>query len=357
MTMTFSLAGVDVKPGEKAFAKIRVARRLMGADFYIPVHIIAGAMPGPVLGVMNAVHGDEVLPIPAMRDVVAQVEPEELSGVLVVVPVANPIAFAAGSRQTPDTWDRNNLWRAFPGNPKGTITEQMGAVISNDVMPALDALIEVHSGGIGRLQNRVEYDGPLAPELKKRTFDLAVSFGTELVHESPVPTDGPTGYINSQGRPGFQVEVGCSFLTPAEDAVFRESISQGVMNVMRFMGDAERRTESAGAPVLVPKGRRQDRGPPIGGRLSPFPQGSRRRLGYDAGRGGHPRRGVRPVQLRDPGGAVFSRERAAGIQPVERAYGGWKQRVRHRPAGRRQMDQTLRLHTVKPYGQHTADHT
>ena len=244
MTKTFSLAGVDVRPGEKAFTKIRVARRLMGADFYIPVHIIAGGRPGPVLGVMNAVHGDEVLPIPAMRDVVAQVEPGELSGVLVVVPVANPIAFAAGSRQTPDTWDRNNLWRAFPGNPKGTITEQMGAVISNDVMPGLDALIEVHSGGIGRLQNRVEYDGRLAPELKKRTFDLAVSFGTELVHESPVPTDGPTGYVNSQGLPGFQVEVGCSFLTSAEDVAFRDSISQGVMNVMKFLGMLD------GAPKL-----------------------------------------------------------------------------------------------------------
>jgi predicted deacylase len=216
----------------------------MGADFYIPVHIVAGVRPGPVLGVINAVHGDEVLPIPAMRDVVAQVNPKDLAGTLVVVPVANPIAFAAGSRQTPDTWDRNNLWRAFPGNPKGTITEQMGAVLSEQVISGLDVLIEVHSGGIGRLQNRVEYDGRLSAELKKRTFDLAVAFGTELVHESPVPTDGPTGYFNAEGRPGFQVEVGCSFLSPAEDTIFRSSISRGVVNVMKFLNMLE------GNPVL-----------------------------------------------------------------------------------------------------------
>jgi len=111
----------------------------------------------------------------------------------------------------------------------------MGHILTQEVLPAIDILLEFHSGGIGRLQNRTEYDARVPEDIKKKNFELAVAFGTGLVHESPVPEDGPTGYLNAKGRPGFQIEVGGPFLSGPEDDKFRAIIVRGVLNVMKFL--------------------------------------------------------------------------------------------------------------------------
>lgn len=235
MSSVLRIAGTEVKPGSREFIKLRVARRLIGTDFYIPVHLVAGARPGPTVGVMIAVHGDEVFPIPGLGEVLRQLDPNEMAGDFVLVPVSNPIAFAAGARQTPDFWDKTNLWHNFPGKDGGTITQQMGHVITTEILSALDVLLEFHSGGVGRVQKRVEYDGRVSAELKKRIFEMAVSFGTGLVHESPVPQDGPTGYLNGKGKPAFQIEVGGPFLSGPEDDALHKIVVCGVMNVLKFL--------------------------------------------------------------------------------------------------------------------------
>jgi hypothetical protein len=184
---------------------------------------------------MIAVHGDEVCANPALREVLRRLDPNEMAGNLIVVPVSNPVAFAAGARQTPDLWGKTDLWHCFPGLADGTITQHMAHIITTEIFPALDVNLEFHSGGVGRLQNRVEYEGRVSGELKKRIFEMAVSFGTGLVHESPVPEDGPTGYLNAKGKPGFQIEVGGPFLSGPEEDTFQNVIVRGVMNVLKFL--------------------------------------------------------------------------------------------------------------------------
>jgi len=235
MVKALRVAGTEAKPGTREFVKMRVARRLVGSDLYVGAHLVAGARPGPTVGIMMAVHGDEVFPIPALREVLSQIDPRELAGNLVVVPVSNPLAFAAGTRQSPDLWGKTDLWHCFPGERAGTITQQIAYVISSQVFPVIDVGLEFHSGGVGRIQNRVEYDGRIPEELKKRVFDLAATFGTGLIHESPVPPDGPTGYLNSQGIPCFQIEVGGPFLSGPDEDALSKVVVRGVTNVLKSL--------------------------------------------------------------------------------------------------------------------------
>src|SRR5690606_33692139 len=82
-----------------------------------PVLVLNGRTPGPTLCLTGAVHGDEINGIEIIRQVFFGIDPEEISGVLVGVPIVNQLGFRRASRYLPD---RRDLNRYFPGNPGGS---------------------------------------------------------------------------------------------------------------------------------------------------------------------------------------------------------------------------------------------
>jgi uncharacterized protein len=68
-----------------------------------------------------------------------------LDGTLVIVPVANPFAFAAGRRETP--FDGVDLNRVFPGNAAGTLTERLAHTLCNGFLRDMDLIFTLHGAG------------------------------------------------------------------------------------------------------------------------------------------------------------------------------------------------------------------
>ena len=99
-------------PGRYVF-ELPIGRLLVGADLRLTMHVVRGAAgPGPSLGLLAGVHGDEVGGIRSIRDVLASLAVERLRGTVVAVPVANPLAWAAGTRVSPERLpDQTNLAR------------------------------------------------------------------------------------------------------------------------------------------------------------------------------------------------------------------------------------------------------
>ena len=58
---------------------------------------LVGNQPGKTLVVTAGVHGDEYVGIQAVRELLAQLSPGELSGQVIFVPVVNAGGFFAGS--------------------------------------------------------------------------------------------------------------------------------------------------------------------------------------------------------------------------------------------------------------------
>src|SRR5579862_5032211 len=82
-----------------------------GTPLQNPLHIIIGATEGPTLYVQAAVHGDEVNGVEALRRVVTGIDPQEMSGILLVVPVTNIPGFLMRQRLNPfDKEDMNRVW-------------------------------------------------------------------------------------------------------------------------------------------------------------------------------------------------------------------------------------------------------
>jgi predicted deacylase len=70
----------------------------------------------------------------------------EIRGTVRIVAVCNELAFAAMSRTAPS--DGRDLARCFPGNPRGSLTERVAAVIAEEVISGADFLIDLHSAGL-----------------------------------------------------------------------------------------------------------------------------------------------------------------------------------------------------------------
>ena len=159
-----------------------IRRHDLAGGHALEIHDI-GSDDGPTLAVLGGVHGDELEGVVAARMFAAQLNAMPagtLTGRVKVVPVSNPVAFAARSRTTPT--DGANLARVFPGRPDGTVTEQIAHVLTTEVIAGADLLVDLHSAG-AKYEMPVfagfVSDAPMGARSAKATF----AFGAPMVWE------------------------------------------------------------------------------------------------------------------------------------------------------------------------------
>src|SRR5919108_584881 len=94
---------------------------------------------GPRLAVVAGVHGNEFPGPLAVGRLSRSLRPEGLAGTVVLVPVANPLAFDAGTRVSPE--DGVNLNRVFPGSADGSLTERLAWALVEGIVQDADLAI------------------------------------------------------------------------------------------------------------------------------------------------------------------------------------------------------------------------
>src|ERR1700742_3249352 len=145
-------------PG-RDFARLDVTRLASGADLRLGLHVVTGAKAGPTLGILTTVHGDETMALMAVRRLLDELDVAALRGRVAAIPVANPLAVSVFNRQTPEQHGKTDLHEVFPGNPQGNLTQRMASAITTHLLDHVDALVDIHCGGLGgRLQSRADLD-------------------------------------------------------------------------------------------------------------------------------------------------------------------------------------------------------
>lgn len=206
------------------YERIPVTTLASGHDLFIPLHRLEGATAGPTFGLSAVVHGDEPLTNEVVRRILTEIDPAELRGTLLAVPIANPLAFEALARHTPiDQLDMN---RNFPGAPAGWLSEQMAHALATKFVSQLDYHVDLHTGGI---YPTVDY-----VYIFDRSRDLSIAFGSRYLFEPSTPYQGTFAVPAAQkGIPFFTAELGGgSFL----DAHYIEHGVRGVRNVLKQLG-------------------------------------------------------------------------------------------------------------------------
>lgn len=110
----------------------------------VPITVIQnGAGPTGLLTGGN--HGDEYEGPVALQELAVTLQPEDISGRVIIIPAFNYPAFRAGTRTSPI--DKGNLNRSFPGRSDGTPTEKLADYVQRYLLPLSDFAVDFHSGG------------------------------------------------------------------------------------------------------------------------------------------------------------------------------------------------------------------
>jgi predicted deacylase len=224
---------VNLPRGEKRSGWLEVAPRADGSMWRLPLLTITGAKTGPTLVVLAGVHGDEYEGIEAIPVAFNQIDPADLQGTLVMVPVCNLPAYESALRSSPV--DGLNLARVFPGRAEGTVTERIAHALTQQLFRHADFLLDLHSGGVAyEIPTLIGYlhdEG----ELGQKSRAAAEAFGAPVIwgHPLPMPAGRSLSAAIELGVPCLYTEAaGGGFARPEDVACF----SQGIFNLMRHLG-------------------------------------------------------------------------------------------------------------------------
>lgn len=195
----------DLEAGTRAAFFLPVTARADGSAIALPVLVVRGAAPGKTLLATAGVHGDEFEGMAAIRRLHEALDPQRLAGTFVGIPVANPPAFEAGLRTNPD--DRLDLARVFPGDPSGTVTEQLAHALTHRFLRHADLYCDLHSAGqFYAMPPLAGYQ--LRPEpLRSVQRQAARLFGLPLVWGTPGLPGRSLSAAGELGVPALYAEI------------------------------------------------------------------------------------------------------------------------------------------------------
>lgn len=183
----FRLGGIEVPPGRRKDIRLRISESFTATPVYIPVTVLCGYRAGPAIFIMAALHGNELNGMEAIRRLRSELDPERLSGTLIMVSIANPISFVAQMRDLPDGRDLN---RSFPGSAHGSMAAQVARVLFQRIVKPCAYGVDLHTAAIGRT-NLPHVRADMRIQGVRR---LAEGFGAEVI----LDTRGERGMLRRE---------------------------------------------------------------------------------------------------------------------------------------------------------------
>ena len=277
--VSLQIGPISVTRGEEGrhFSVARPWRLPYGGSVSIPVYAFGGNRDGPVLAVVGGQHGNELKPINVLRHFIQRGVPASFAGVIVVIPVANPLAVADGTRCTVIDGTSGNggdLNRMWPGKEGGFITQRIAAWLWEHIISKADYLIDMHDGTerIGIYYSYVIQEPTTKTDHESNR--MAAAFGQEVLMHDPRVRGALTTQAWEAGIPAMACEVGDFYgiRRPQEGTgepkrSYLEVGLRGILNLMQTIGMTE--GEAAAPEYQVAVGPETGIGPAEGGLLEP----------------------------------------------------------------------------------------
>ena len=187
-------------------SQLQVTRIADGSRLEVPMIVLAGMQSRPRLVCVAGIHGDEPEGMRALMELADELDPTKLKGELVLIPVANPSAFGAGSRVSP--LDGLDLNRIFPGRANGSASERLAHALFEQVLSKADFVFALHSWySSGEVLPYVEYGHAIAGTARA-SLAAARAAGFDLIRVSNWSPGLMTRMVNEAGIPAIESEIG-----------------------------------------------------------------------------------------------------------------------------------------------------
>jgi predicted deacylase len=242
-----NVGDVTAQPGQVAQGFMEIGETITG-PIRIPLVIINGNKPGPMLCLTAGVHATEYAPIEAVLRIITQIGAADLKGAIVAVPVVSMHMFASRTGFVSPI-DGLNLNKVAPGDD-GSISEILVKVLLDDVIAKCRYHVDLHAGDLGEmLLAFAGYPMTGDADLDREGEALARLFSPRLISLS---RDGatippfPGSIVHSATRKGVVSILAESGGNGTLEEADVQVHVHGVMNLMRYLGMVD------GVPV-VPK--------------------------------------------------------------------------------------------------------
>jgi N-alpha-acetyl-L-2,4-diaminobutyrate deacetylase len=230
-------------PGRRDY-HVALEHDSLWGDHLIPLTVLVGpeAMPGQGLVAFGSNHGNEYEGPVAIRHLMREIALERVRGRIILVPVLNPAAFRAGTRDS-SLDDGVNLNRAFvegAGSAPGMkgITHRIAAFVRSAIWPHVHVVIDLHAGGqVARFQPLVSFHAVDDPAQARVIEETARWFGTPLViayqNETPglLPSEAERlGKITLGTELGWGAALSAQGVRYGRQGVMAAAIHQGQLH-------------------------------------------------------------------------------------------------------------------------------
>jgi predicted deacylase len=225
----------------------------------IPIVLTAGAQAGPTLFVGAGVHGDEITGIEAVHEVIRAVDPAELRGNVISVPIQNPLAVQMQYRTAFQLLAKSSLDQApgdpslcFPGDPAGNTVQRMAATLFQ-MMERCDAVIDLHTPATGgRYLPFIFLPARAVGPAAERAMELARAFQPDFIldtdHGVYITAEMAHMMLAARGIPAFGMEAGEGGRLEHDVAA---RVARGVLNVMRHLDMVDGEVEDRDVLVIT----------------------------------------------------------------------------------------------------------
>jgi uncharacterized protein len=220
----------------------------------IPVVVVNGARPGPVLAIVSGAHGTEYASIIAVERLIGALDPAQVSGTVILVPLVNRASFEQKVVHV-NPVDGKNMNRFYPGRLDGSQTERASYLITKEVVDRCDHLIDLHGGDLDESLRPYSYWTKTGRDEQDRVSkEMVLAFGLDHVI---VSTDRPTDAAASRylentaatrGKPSITAEAGHAGTVETEDV---EALVRGCLGVMRYLKMLPGPVEAVASPLWI----------------------------------------------------------------------------------------------------------
>lgn len=236
VAQTFTVGTASAEKGTTATGFLEVPAGVDAATS-IPVVVVHGAHPGPVLAVVSGAHGTEYASIVAVEKLIGALDPAQVSGTVILVPLVNRASFDQKVVHV-NPVDGKSMNRFYPGRMDGTQTERASFVITKEVVDRCDHLIDLHGGDLDESLRPYSYWTKTGHDEQDRVSrEMVLAFGLDhVIVSTDRPTDPATSrYLENtattRGKASITAEAGHAGTVEAQDV---DALVRGCLGVMRY---------------------------------------------------------------------------------------------------------------------------
>jgi predicted deacylase len=225
------IGNAKARAGEIVEGSIEVTKHAGGNDLLIPFTIINGINDGPCFWINGGIHGDEPEGVLTCSILRKKIDPKNLSGSLVLMPVMNIPAMEAASRGNPLDTFSYDMNRIYPGKENGYLSERIAHEHKKWLTKTADIEISIHSGGSHSYLSETIF---ATQDTNAQELARAMGEAWDLSLYAIRPSGSPMTVMAELGKPAITVELGGrSSTAPGAFQKVGDTLSDAALNIMK----------------------------------------------------------------------------------------------------------------------------